>query len=84
MKTITAIAACVALIGAVGYLNTPEKKMYTADFTVEIPPMNVQYASSDEGAINHWLHCGVCLMGVIRPDGKCSHCGKGIDEQPKD
>ena len=72
-----------ALVGAVGYLTT-EKKAYTADFTVEIPPMNVQYASGNEGSINHWLHCGVCSIGVIRPDGKCSHCKKGIDEQPKD
>jgi len=83
MKTITSIAAIAAIIGSVSYLSFPEKKMYTADFTVEIPQMNVQYASSDEGAINHWLHCRSCLMGVIRPDGKCSHCGKGIDEQPK-
>ena len=63
-------------------LAKPEHKAEVS-FTPE-QILGVKYANSDEdGAIEHWIHCGACKQGVVRKDGKCSYCGKGLDEQPK-
>jgi len=78
MKTLSlALLAGVLIGGITGVVVSPVKeKMYTASFSVDIPPMGVSYANSDPGAIESWIHCEKCKQGVITQNGKCSYCGK--------
>jgi hypothetical protein len=80
MKTLALGLLTGALIGGItGAVVSPvkDKEIYTASFTIDIPPMGVSYANSDQGAIESWVHCEKCKQGVIRKeDNKCSYCGK--------
>ena len=86
MKTLALVAAVVAGMAAGFGIAKPEQHKAEVSFTFPADQvLNVRYASSSqEGAIESWIHCGLCKQGVIRKeDGKCSYCGKDADEQPK-
>lgn len=79
MKTLgIALLVIGSVVGITGVVMKPEKQMYSALFTVEIPPpMEIHYSGADDdGAIAHWTHCSTCKQGVIRKDGSCSYCGQ--------
>jgi hypothetical protein len=83
MKTLALSAVLIALAGSVGFLLQPKQvHLYEAKLAIEIPPMDVRYAhSEDEGTIEHWVHCNICKSGIIRPEtNTCSFCGKSPNQ----
>jgi len=85
MKTLALVAALAA--GMVAGFGIAKPKHHKAEMSFTFPVdqvLNVRYASSQDGEVESWIHCGLCKQGVIRKeDGKCSYCGKSTDEQPK-
>lgn len=81
MKTLGIILLVTGTIaGITGVVMKPEEKkeMYSVSFSIDIPPMTVNYTTTEgDGSVEGWVHCGICQQGIIRKeDGKCSYCGK--------
>ena len=78
MKTLALGLLTGALIGGITgtFMHPVKEQLYTASFSVDIPPMGVNYASNEPGSIESWVHCEKCKQGVITQNGKCSYCGK--------
>jgi len=75
---IAAISCSSKIMKMANALDSVPPYMATLSFEIGVPASGIVYSNSTaEGEVLHYIHCGECKAGVIRPeDGQCSYCGK--------
>ena len=74
---IAAISCSSKIMKMANAIDSVPPYMTTLSFEIGAPANGVVYSNSTaEGEVLHYIHCGECKAGVIRPEnGQCSYCG---------
>lgn len=74
---IAAISCSSKIMKMANAIDSVPPYMATLSFEIGVPANGIVYSTTAEGEVLHYIHCGECKAGVIRPEnGQCSYCGK--------